>query len=116
MREFSHQVYGNNSREDIIAAQQAKIEAQNALAQSGGKSQSGGESVNVVQFDSAGSGAGPTSTNDNIKSLSSTLLRSDEIAKVQGNTGLPKGGSRRRSRKRNRNRNSRKRNRKSRKY
>lgn len=113
-RGFEHQVYGNNSREDIIAAQQEKIEAQNKLAQSGG------EAVNVVQFDSTGSDAGPTSTNSNISKLSSTLLRSDEIAKVQGNTGDAKGGSRKyrrkyRSRKRKRNRKSR-RYRKSRKY
>ena len=114
MRGFEHQVYGNNSREDIIAAQQAKVEAQNTLSQSGGNSQLGGEAVNVVQFDSTGNEAGPNSTNSNISKLSSTLLRSDEIAKVQGNTGLAKGGSRRKSRKRNRRK--RNRNRKSRKY
>jgi hypothetical protein len=111
-REFQLQLYGNNSREDIIAAQQAKAETQNKLAQSGG------EAIPVVQFETTGSDLSPHNTNNSIKQLSHTLLRADELTKVQGNTGQPIGGSRRyrkyrRSRKRNRNR---RRNRKSRKY
>lgn len=112
-REFSVQVYGNSSREDIMNNMEAKNNAQNEIAQSAGGYR-GGEPVVVPQFSSRGSEVSPTNPNSNATSLAQTQLRADAI-----NNGMTKAGGAYKKKK-SRSRRSRKyryrRNRKSRKY
>jgi hypothetical protein len=85
-RTFSHQVYdtgGTTPQKNAIQHMQARSQAQNNLAKSGGGQ------VTVPQFREAGPPVSPNGSNSQITGMASAQLKSDSLSKAQANTGKP---------------------------
>ena len=88
-RSFSHQVYdtgGTTPQKNIINHMNARTEAQNNLAKSGGAP------VAVPQFRESGPAVSPNNSNSQIAGMASAQLKMDSLAKAQANTGKQIGG------------------------